>query len=116
MLNSGDVLHLDLGSPTGREAGFVHPAVVVTAQAVLNGEPAVIHVVPMTSTIRDFGSEVLVARDRGNRLKEDSAAQCQHIRAVSRDRVVAVRGNVGPLVLQQIREIIGLLLDVPIPL
>ena len=34
MLTSGDVIDLDLGSPAGSEAGFKHPAIVVTAQQV----------------------------------------------------------------------------------
>lgn len=29
MLTSGDVVDLDLGLPSGREAGFRHPAIVV---------------------------------------------------------------------------------------
>ncbi len=33
MPTSGDVVDLDLGAPEGREAGFRHPAVVVTAAA-----------------------------------------------------------------------------------
>ena len=52
MPSSGDVVELDLGTPEGREAGFRHPAVVVTAQRILDAEPSVIHVVPLTSTIR----------------------------------------------------------------
>ena len=58
MLTSGDVVDLDLGSPAGREAGFRHPAIVVTAQRVLDAEPSVVQVVPLTSTLRGFSSEV----------------------------------------------------------
>jgi mRNA-degrading endonuclease toxin of MazEF toxin-antitoxin module len=32
MQSSGDVVELDLGRPEGREAGSLHPAVVITAQ------------------------------------------------------------------------------------
>ena len=39
MLTSGDVLDLDLGLPVASEAGFVRPAVLVTAQTVLAGTP-----------------------------------------------------------------------------
>ncbi len=54
MLTSGDVVELDLGVPEGREAGFRYPGVVVTAQRVLERGPNVIHVVPLTSTLRRF--------------------------------------------------------------
>lgn len=113
MPTSGDVVLLDLGSPSGREAGFRHPAVLVTAQRILDASPSVVHVVPLTSTIRGFASEIEIEPDDQNGLDQPSAAQCQHIRAVSPDRIDAVTGNVGTLALTQVREMIGLILDVP---
>ncbi len=113
MLISGDVVALDLGLPKGREAGFRHPAVVVTAQRTLDAVPSVLQIVPLTSTNRSFRSEVPVAPDSRNGLEQMSVAQCQHIRAVSTDRVERVVGNVGSVVLSQIRETIGLILDLP---
>lgn len=110
MLTSGDVVDLDLGIPTGREAGFLHPAVLVTAQRVLDEAPSVVHIVPLTSTIRSFGSEVAGADDL-NGLDSTSAAQCQHVRAASTARIEAVRGNVGQQTLRQLREEIAVLLD-----
>jgi mRNA interferase MazF len=112
MLTSGDVVGLDLGTPTGREAGFRHPAVVVTAQRILDAESNVIQVVPLTTTIRGFGSEIRIEPDQANGLSHSSAAQCQHIRAVSTGRVEHIRGNVGPTALSQIRDTIGLILDI----
>ena len=113
MLNSVDVVDLDLGVPSGREAGFLHPAVIVTAQRVLDESPAVVHIVPLTTALRPFRSEVEIAPDAGNGLDETSAAQCQHLRAVSVGRVARSRGNVGPQTLHQVRETIALLLDLP---
>lgn len=113
MLISGDVVDLDLGRPEGREAGFRHPAVVVTAQGILDAQPTVIQVVPLTTTIRSFTSEVPVEPNHANGLQRHSAAQCQHMQAVSVRRVEQVRGNVGPTVITQIRDIIGLILDIP---
>ncbi len=115
MLTSGDVVTLDLGQPKGREAGFRHPVIVVTAQRLLDAGPSVIHVVPLTSTIRGFGSEVVIGVQDANGLERESAAQCQHLRSVSTERVEAVRGNVGPVALRQVRQVVGLLLDVGAP-
>ena len=113
MLTSGDVVDLDLGMPAGREAGFRHPAVVVTAQRVLDAEPSVIQVVPLTTVLRGFASEVEFEADAENGLDHASAAQCQHIRAVAASRIEGTRGNVGGTVLTQIREVLSLILDVP---
>jgi mRNA interferase MazF len=113
MPTSGDVVDLDLGQPQGREAGFRHPAVVVTSQRILDADPSVVHVVPITSTIRRFHSEVAVEPDAINDLDTRSAAQCQHIRAISPRRILEVRGNVGAAVLAQLRETIAVILDLP---
>jgi mRNA-degrading endonuclease toxin of MazEF toxin-antitoxin module len=66
----------------------------------------------LTTTIRGFGSEVWVGPGDGNGLDEPSAAQCQHLRAVSTARVEVIRGNVGTATVTQIREVIGLVLDI----
>lgn len=113
MPTSGDVVDLDLGTPEGREAGFRHPGVLVTAQRILNAGPFVVHVVPVTTTIRRFHSEIVIEPDEANGLIAHSAAQCQHLRAVSASRIVATRGNVGPAVLAQLRETIAVILDLP---
>lgn len=113
MPTSGDVVDLELGVPEGREAGFRHPAVLVTAQRILDASASVVHVVPLTSTIRHFHSEIVIEPDASNGLAVVSAAQCQHIRAVSPQRMVGTRGNVGTAVLAQVRETIALLLDLP---
>lgn len=112
MLTSGDVVDLDLGSPRGREAGLRRPVVVITAREIIDESANVVQVVPLTTTIRAFGSEVEIHADETNGLETDSAAQCQHIRSVSVDRVESVRGNVGSSTLAEIREVLGLILDI----
>lgn len=113
MLTSGDVVDLDLGVPSGREAGFRHPAVVVTAQRILDADPSVVHVVPLTSTLRRFASEVELEPGSATGLDRTSAAQCQHLRSVAPSRIEGARGNVGSAALAQIREVLGVILDVP---
>lgn len=113
MHTSGDIVDLELGTPEGREAGVRHPAVLVTAQRILDAEPSVVHVVPLTSRLRGFHAEIVVDPDPSNGLERRSAAQCQHLRAVSPARVHGVRGNVGPAALTQLRETIAVILDIP---
>lgn len=111
MLTSGDVLAADLGEPVGREAGFPRPVIVVTAQVVLSQSPSVVHVVPLTRTRRGFRSEIDIDPDERNGIAEPSAAQCQHLRAVSTSRLTETIGNVGVATLAQLRETIADLLD-----
>jgi mRNA interferase MazF len=113
MPTSGDVVDLELGVPEGREAGFRHPAVLVTAQRILDASPSVVHVVPLTTTIRRFHSEIVIEPDDGNGLHDVSAAQCQHLRAISPRRILQTRGNVGAAVLAQLRDALAVILDFP---
>lgn len=83
----------------------------MTAQEILDESPNVVQVVPLTTTLRGFGSEVQVPADEHNGLTEQSAAQCQHIRAVSVVRIESVKGNVGFARLTEIREVLTLILD-----
>lgn len=90
---------------------MIRPVVVITARRVLEHSPTVVQVVPLTTTIRGWTSEVTVTPDTGAGLEEGWAAQCQHIRAISTNRIVDAVGNVGPMVLRQIRETVAVLLD-----
>ena len=114
MPTSGDVVDLDLGLPQGREAGFHHPVAVVSAQRISSAGPSVVYVVPLTSTVRGFHSEVTIEPDDHNGLSVTSAAQCQHLRSVSTRRIVSSRGNLGVETLAQIRETIATMLDIPV--
>jgi mRNA interferase MazF len=111
MLTSGDVVEVELGVPEGSEAGMTRPAVVVTAQAVLDAGSRIVHVVPLTRTLRGYASEIRIEPDGHNGLGTTSSAQCQHIRAVAISRVGSPRGNVGVVALAQIRQTLGVLLD-----
>jgi mRNA interferase MazF len=113
MLTSGDVVDLDLGSPEGREAGLRRPAIIISAQRILDRNPNVVQIVPLTTSRRGFDSEVELLPESENGLLTRSSAQCQHVRAVSPARVLQIRGNVGALVLRQIRETLALILDLP---
>ncbi len=111
MLTPGDVVDLDLGMPSGSEAGLRRPAVVVTAARVLRGGPNVVQVVPLTRTIRHSVAEVVVDPDELNRLEVPSSAQCQHVRSVATSRIHERTGNIGPVLLGEVRETLALLLD-----
>ena len=80
MLTSGDVVDIDLGVPQGREAGFGRPAVIATAQTILDESPTIVHVVPLTSVVRRQKTEVVVAANVESGLDAPSAAQCRHPR------------------------------------
>src|SRR5699024_2843683 len=110
-LTPGDVVELDLGMPAGSEAGPRRPAIVVTAGRVLRGRPNVIQVVPLTCSVRQSSTEVLIEPDEDNQLQARSSAQCQHVRSVATSRIHKRTGSIGPAVLGELRETVALLLD-----
>jgi mRNA-degrading endonuclease toxin of MazEF toxin-antitoxin module len=111
-MRAGDIVTIDFGVPAGSEPGFVRPAVVVTADLVLDRRPRTIHVVPVTSnTRRSLPTEVGVSAPG---LDQPSAARCHLCTVVSTERVASDEiGNVGPVSLAAIRAVLGDLLDIP---
>ncbi len=69
--------------------------------------------VPLTTTLRGFGSEVVIEADESNGLAARSAVQCHQVRAISAGRLGHSVGNVGVVDLTMIRATIGLILDIP---
>lgn len=70
-----------------------------------------IQVVPLTTTLREWPSDIDVTADG---LTEASAAQCHLVLTIAEQRIVNTDnyGNVGPVALVQIRQMIAVLLDI----
>lgn len=111
-MRAGDVVEVDFGIPAGSEPGFVRPAVVVTADLILDANPRTVHVVPVTSnTSRSLPTEVMVSATGFDRT---SAAQCHLCTVVSTQRVRADElGSIGAASLAELRAVLGDLLDIP---
>jgi mRNA interferase MazF len=109
-VRAGDLVRIDFGLPIGSEPGFEHPAVVVTADAVLDGHPRTLHVVPITTTTsRNLPTEILLGQAG---LSAESAVQCHLLTVIARERIVSSNdGNIGPAALAQIRSVVSDLLD-----
>ena len=105
LMRAGDVLRCDFGTPAKGEPGYLRPAVVVTADEVLEFEQHALAVVPCTTTHRDWLSEVDVA--------DFGVAQTHLVTTISVSRVVEETGsNIGPVALRQIRELLADLLGI----
>ncbi len=104
-MRAGDIVRCDFGTPARGEPGFVRPAIVVTSDDVLEFRRHAVVVVPCTTNRRGWLSEVDVAGF--------GVAQTHLPTTISVDRIVeATDANVGPVMLQQIRELIADLLGI----
>ncbi len=110
-MRSGDILTIDFGIPIGRTPALFRPAVVVTADLTLALYSTTFHVVPVTRNVdRSWASDVRM-NDAG--VGADSVAQCHLCGVVDRLQIVNETGvNVGPVLLAQIRSVVGDLLDI----
>lgn len=112
-MHAGELIEVDFGVPAGSEPGFTRPAIVITAEAVLEARPRTLHVVPITGNVaRPLPTEIPIEVDS---LARPSAAQCHLCTVISVDRIKAEDlGNVGSAMLAQIRAVLGDLLDLPV--
>ena len=87
MIRRGDVFDADLP-----DLG-VRPAVVATRQTAI---PllSVVTTVPITSSIRGHPAEVVLNTESG--LDHESAANCDYLQTVQKNRLLRRRGRLGP--------------------
>lgn len=110
-MTPGDIFDVDFGLPTGSEAGFSRPAVLLNAREYLRISPSTVFVVPLTRTFRPFPSYVEIQPDAGNGLSVRSFAAAEQLRSVSVQRCNATGGNVGALKYRQLAEVVAYLIQ-----
>ena len=86
MIEHGDVVWVDFGSPRGSEPAKVRPAVVLQANWLLATAINTVIVVPLTSNLdqQAFPGNVLIPAD-ASRLEKDSVALVTQAGPVSRE-------------------------------
>jgi mRNA interferase MazF len=108
-VRSGDLLRVDFGVPRGSTPALIRPAVVMTSDTTLSVFDQTFHVVPITSNDdRAWSTDVPVADDA---LEDPSVAQCHLLAVIDQVQVLDQLGNVGPVIVAQIRSVITDLLD-----
>ena len=112
-MNFGDVVSIDFGTPIGSEAGFVRPAVILSADAFLRFRPNTVFAVPLTSKPRTFPSHVEIEPDSVNGLRATSWALVEQLRAVSIERCSLATGNLGPVAGRQLLDILAMITGMP---
>jgi mRNA interferase MazF len=84
------------------------PVVILTRNSILEymGE---VTIAPVTSTIRDIPSEVLLSRRDG--MRNDCAINCDHIQTVSKSNVGSMITSLSKEKLSEIRDAINFALN-----
>ena len=85
------------------------PVLILTRDSVL-GYLGEVTIAPLTSTIRDIPSEVLLTKH--NNIRKDCAINCDHIQTISKGKVGALVTTLAPEKLVQVRDAIRFALDI----
>lgn len=112
MISQGEVWWADLPEPSGSEAGFRRPVLVVQGDAFNQSRISTVVCVPLTSNLRwsaSPGNVVLTARSIG--LPKDSVANVSQVVALDRAALTERTGKVSrakiQLVLSGIDVVLG---------
>jgi mRNA interferase MazF len=103
VLKRGEVRWYKFAAPDKRR-----PVVILTRDAVIEylGE---VTVAPITSTIRDIPSEVVLSKADG--VPNDCAVNCDHLQTVSKARIGPVITTLPPEKIKQLKGAIAFALD-----
>jgi mRNA interferase MazF len=100
---SGDLVWLDFDPQAGHEQASHRPALVLFPKA-FNQRTSLAYVCPITSKIKGFSTEVLLADE----LPVHGAVLCAHMRSLDwRIRNAVLIGKVPDKILEEVREIVG---------
>lgn len=91
-----------------RQPDKKRPVLILTRDSVL-GYLGEVTIAPLTSTIRDIPSEVLLTRHDG--VRKDCAINCDHIQTVSKGKIGALVTTLTPEKLVQVRDAIRFALN-----
>ena len=102
-MKRGDVRWYKFKSPDK-----ARPVIILTRNSILEylGE---VTVAPVTSTIRDISSEVLLSQEDG--MRSDCAINCDHIQTVSKSRMGSLITTLSKEKLGEIRNAISFALN-----
>jgi mRNA interferase MazF len=84
------------------------PALILTRNSVL-GYLSEVTVAPVTSTVRDIPSEVLLSHQDG--MPRDCAVNCDHLQTVSRGRIGSCITTLSEGKMREVARAIGFSLD-----
>ena len=110
MRKRGEIWLADLNPRRGTEAGKTRPVIVVQAQALLDaGHPSTL-IVPLTTQLVDDAAPLRVRIPAAGKLKKDSDALVDQVRAIDNARLV--QGPLSRLLPPQLSALDQALLDV----
>ena len=110
MRKRGEIWLADLNPRRGTEPGKTRPVIVVQAQALLDADHPSTLIVPLTTRLVDDARPLRIRIRAAGKLKKDSDALVDQVRAIDNARLV--QGPLSRLPAQQLSALEQALLDV----
>jgi len=104
-----EVWTADLSPTRGHEQAGRRPVLVVSEDLLNEGPAGLIIVVPITSRLRPIPSHVRIEPPEAG-LVRSSAALCEAVRSISRERLERPLGTVSPATMAKVEEILRTLM------
>ena len=105
----GEIWLADLDPTRGHEQAGRRPVLIVSDDIFNQGPAGIVIAIPITSTLRPIPSHVRLSPPEGG-LKNDSAALCEAIRSISKERLTRRWGTVSPARMRVIEGALRILL------
>ncbi len=103
MPDRGEIWLVDLSPTRGHEQGGERPALIVSVNTYNHGPAGLVVVLPVTSVDRGIPIHVPIKAPEGG-LDKDSVILCDHIRAISRQRLVHCFGSVSAQTMADVED------------
>src|SRR6185369_8769383 len=93
-MKQGEIWYADLNPSKGREQSGLRPVVVISGN-LLNEHLSVVIVMPLTTKIKNYKGNPVIAPNKSTGLKTGSEMLVFHVRSVSKDRLVRKLGSIS---------------------
>ena len=93
-MRQGEIWNANLNPAKGSEQAGFRPVVIISGN-LLNQHLQVVIVVPLTTKIKNYKGNPILAPSKNTGLKSESEMLVFHVRSVSKDRLVAKLGQIS---------------------
>ncbi|MBY0434502.1 MAG: type II toxin-antitoxin system PemK/MazF family toxin [Cyclobacteriaceae bacterium] len=94
-MKQGEIWYADLNPTKGSEQSGLRPVAIISGN-LLNTHLPVVIVVPLTTKIKKYKGNPVLAPSKASGLTNESEMLIFHIRSVSKDRLVRKIGSIEP--------------------
>lgn len=99
-MKQGEIWNANLNPTKGSEQAGFRPVVIVSGN-LLNDNLNIVIVVPLTTKIKRYKGNPVLAPNKNNGLKNESEMPVFHIRSISQDRLLNKIGSISHEELEQ---------------